>query len=92
MNLNLSSSTNMHDVRNFWLIESGISEIFACGIRNSTQGIQNPTILTLGIQNLSSTDKGWNPVSGIRNPRRGIQNLRLSWVTLHRAISLLDDM
>ena len=82
----------MYDVRNFWLIESGISEIFAYGIRNSTQGIQHPTILTLGIQNLSSTDKASNPVSGIRIPRRGIQNLRVSWVTLHRAISLLDDM
>ena len=75
----------MHDVRNFWLVESGILEIlvvesgireyFARGIRNSTQGIQNLTILTLGIQNPSSTDKYWNPVSGIRNARRGIQNV-----------------
>ena len=68
----------MRDVRNFWLVESGIPDIFACGIRNSAQGIQNPTILTLGIQNPSSTDKDWNPASGIRNPRRRIQNLRLS--------------
>ena len=30
------------------------------------------------IQNPFSTDKGWNPVTGIRNPRRRIQNRRLS--------------
>ena len=34
--------------------------------------------LTIGIQNPSSTDKDWNPVPGIRNPYRGIQNPRLS--------------
>ena len=37
--------------------------------------------LTIGIPN--STDKHWNPVLGIRNPRRGIQNPRLSWIPLH---------
>ena len=40
-------------------------EIFACGIRNPGLWIRNP----------SSTDKDWNSVSEIRNPRRGIQNL-----------------
>ena len=35
-------------------------------------------LLTIGIQNPSSTDKGCNPVPGIRNPWRGIQNPRLS--------------
>ena len=32
-----------------------------------------------GIQNPSSTDKDWNP-------RRGIQNPRLSWIPLYGAI------
>ena len=36
--------------------------------------------LTIGIQNRSSSDKDWNPVPGIRNPRRGFQNPRLSWI------------
>ena len=30
----------------------------------------------------------WNLVIGIRNPRRGIQNLRLSWIPLHGANAL----
>ena len=29
--------------------------------------------------------KIWNPVIRIQNPRRGIQNLRLSWILLHGA-------
>ena len=40
---------------------------------------------TTGISNLSSIEKDWNPVPGIRNPRRGIQNQGLSWITLHEA-------
>ena len=28
-------------------------------------------------------DKDWDPVPGIRNPRRGIQNQRLSWICIH---------
>ena len=39
----------------------------------------------IGIQNPSSTDKDWNPVPGIRNPQRGIQNPRLSRIPLHGA-------
>ena len=39
----------------------------------------------IGIQISSSTDKYWNPVPGIRNPRCGIQNPRLSWIPLHEA-------
>ena len=54
--------------RKFLLVESGIGEIFACGIRNAAQGIRHPT----KDWNLSSTDKDWNPVPGIQNPRRGI--------------------
>ena len=33
--------------------------------------------LTIGIQFPSSTDKDWNPVPGIRDPWRGIQDPRL---------------
>ena len=58
------------------LAESGIFRGF--GIRNAAQGIP----LTIEIQNPTSTDKDWNPVPGIRNPRRGIQNPRLSWIPL----------
>ena len=31
--------------------------------------------LATGIQNASSADKGWNLVSGIRNPESGIRNV-----------------
>ena len=70
------------------LKESWPGENFACSIRNSEilcginlkeSGIQ----LRIGMQNPSSTDKDWNQVAGIRNPRRGIQNPRLSWIRLH---------
>ena len=53
-------------------------EILGFGIRNTAQGIQNP----------SSTDKYWNLVLGIRNPQSGIQNPRLYWIPLHGAICL----
>ena len=40
-------------------------------------------VLRIGIQNPSSTDKDWNQVAGIRNPRRDIiQKPRLSWIPL----------
>ena len=54
-------------------------------------GIQylEPGILRkIWIQNPSSTDTDWNSVPGIRNPLRGIQNPRLSSITLHRAESV----
>ena len=67
------------------LVESGIREKFACGIRNPGKvclwhpeswslefGIQlkeSEVLLTIGIHNLSATDKDWNEVPGIRNPR-----------------------
>ena len=38
---------------------------------------------TIGIQIPSTTDRDWNSVPGIRNPRCGIQNPRLSWIPLH---------
>ena len=58
-----------------WALESGI-QLKESGIP--------PTI---GIRNPSSTDKYWNPVSEIwTDPRRRIQNLRLSWISLHGMI------
>ena len=35
---------------------------------------------TIEIQNPSSTDKDWNPVPGIRNPRLGVQNPRFPYM------------
>ena len=46
------------------------------------------TGILIGIRNPSSTDKNWNPVPGIHNPRCGIYNPRLSWIqwiSLHKA-------
>ena len=51
------------------LFKSGILRL---GIRNRSQGFRNPT--ESGIQNPSSTYKDCNPVAGIRNSRRGLQN------------------
>ena len=57
-----------------WALKSGI-QLKECGIP-----------LTIEIHNSSSTDKNWNPVPGIRNPQRGIQNPRLSWISLYGVI------
>ena len=38
-----------------------------------------------GSRYLRSTDKDWSAVPGIRSPRRGIQNPRLSWIPLYGA-------
>ena len=67
------------------LVESWIREKFVCGIRNPGKvclwhpeswslefGIQlkeSEVLLTIGIHNLSATEKDWNEVPGIRNPR-----------------------
>ena len=64
-------------------VESGI---LGFGIRYKAQGIRNPGPLETGIQNPNSTDKDWNPVPGIPNPRHTMQNPRLSWIPLHGAI------
>ena len=56
---------------NFLLMESG-TQLKESGMR-----------LTIGIRNPSSTGKVRNLVPGIRNPGRGIQNPRLSWIPLH---------
>ena len=53
-----------------WALESGL------------QFKESRIQLTIGIQNPSSTDKDWNPVSGI-------QNLRLSWIDLFTVFSQL---
>ena len=50
------------------------SEIQSFGIGNTAKGIRNPN------NNPSSRDKDWNPVPGIRNPQRGIQNPTLCWI------------
>ena len=53
----------------FWVLESEIQ------LKESAIDLLN-----IGIQNPSSIDKYLNPVSGIRSPRRGIQNPRsLTW-------------
>ena len=80
-------------IRKFLLVESGIrKKNFAYGIRNrqglgiqnTAQWIRNPTYLTIGIQNPSSTDNtGIECLEpGIRNQQRGIQKRRLSWTPI----------
>ena len=39
-----------------------------------------PLTYSFRIHHQSFTDKNWNPVLWIRNPRRRIQNSRLSWI------------
>ena len=58
------------------LMESGI---LSFGIRNTDQGIWNPNN-DRNPEFYSFTEKYWNPVPGIRNPQRGIQNPRLCWI------------
>ena len=64
----------------YLLVESGI---LGLGIRSTAQGIRNPT------DDWNPESKILNPVIEIRNPRRGIQKQRLSWIFLHRAILFL---
>ena len=48
--------------------------------------MESGILLSIGILNPISTDnRDWNQVPGILNPRRGIQNPRLSWISLHGA-------
>ena len=58
------------------LMESGI---LSFGIRNTDQGIWNPNN-DRNPEFYGFTEKYWNPVPGIRNPQRGIQNPRLCWI------------
>ena len=53
------------------------------GIQLKDSGIP----LTIEIQNPNFNDKFWNTVPGIRNPLRGIQNPKLSWIPIHGAKS-----
>ena len=64
------------EFRKFLFVES---EILGFKKRNTAQGIRNPLMIAIGnpLPNFH-WQRIWNPVSGIRNPRRGIQNLRLS--------------
>lgn len=71
-------------------LSSGIRpEIFSCVIRNP--GIWNPS----SAHGIGNPTNDWNPRpkfywqglrTKIRNPKREIQNPRLSWINLHRAI------
>ena len=47
-----------------------------------TIGIKRESFPVVGIQNPSYTDKDWNSVRRIRNPRLGIQVPKLSWIVL----------
>ena len=70
-------------IRKFLLLKSGN---LGFGIRNTAQGIRNPTNdcnPESGIQ-VPMTTIG-NLVTGTRNPRRGIQNPRLSQILLQGA-------
>ena len=58
-----------------WNLESWALE---CGIKLNESGI----LLRIGIQFNVPLEK-----TGIRNPRRGIQNPRLSWIPLHETKS-----
>ena len=94
--LRLATFNGFRNPGNFCLWNPEYGE-FACGIRNPenftcgirTPGFWNPEShyqLESGIQKPSSTDKYWNPVIVIRNPQRGVQNPRLSWIPSHGAI------
>ena len=66
--------------------DSGIQEKLL--VESRIQLKESGIPLTIRIQNPTSTDKNWNPVPGIQNPRRAIQNPRLSW-TLYIADELI---
>ena len=68
----------LEEFQESWSLESGI------------QFKESEIPLTIGIQNPSFTDKYWDTVHGIRNPRRGIQNSRLSWIPFHEAMSVFS--
>ena len=53
--------------------------------KSGIQYLEPGILIKIWIQNPSSTDTDWNPVPGIRDPLRGIQNPRLYWIPLHGA-------
>ena len=66
----------------------GIQEATGFWIQNTAPGIRNPTNdwnLEFSIHQQGM----WDWVPGFGNPHRGIQNPRLSWITLHEAINFL---
>ena len=71
--------TEFRNPRNFglWNLESWLS-----GIRDSAQGRGNPTN-DANPKSKFHWQRIWNPVPGTQNPRRRIQNPRLSWIPLH---------
>ena len=76
---------NCTELGKILLDESGI---LSFGIQNTAQGIllttgiKRESFTLVGIQNPSYTDKDWNSVCGIRNPRLGIQVPKLSRIAL----------
>ena len=62
-----------------------VSGILGFGIRNTAIGVQSPTINNWNAESKFHWKKMYNPVIGILNQRRGIQNQRLSWIPLHGA-------
>ena len=68
-----------------WVVES---RILGIGIQNTAQGIRCPTN-DWNLESKFPYQRIQNPVPGILNPRCGIHNPRLSWISLHGAISLL---
>ena len=71
----------------FLLVESGI-----LGLESGIQLKESRIILTTGIQNPSSTDKDWNPVGGIHNPRLSWILLQWTKPTNHKTIKLITDI
>ena len=76
-------SKGIRDIGNILLVDPE-SWALKSGIQIKNSGI----LLTIGIQNPNSTDKDWNPVPGIRNTRRGIQNPGQSSIPLLGATKL----
>ena len=83
----------------FGLVESRIQGTFACGVWNPRLWDPGRQLKKSGIHKrldpesrVSSSDKDWNSVSGIRHPRLRIQNPRLSWIPLHGAIKSLKEL
>ena len=78
-------------VEEIWITDSG--NIFLWNLESwaLVSGIQlkeSGILLKIGIQNPNFTNKDRNPVPGIRNPGRRIQNPRLSLIPLHGVTTL----
>ena len=71
------SGFRIPECRKILLVEFGIPGF---GMRNTSQGIRNPTNDWNWVQNPNSSDKNGDAFPGTRNPRCGIQNSGLSWI------------